>query len=124
MHNYLVCAYKSQEFAQSQNFFALLHNHETVTFRNSANRLTLQMTDPTKLHQEKIPFIIVYQKDTSSIPHPRVRHRISYGNHYFCCMDKKRSVTKMLCVEDHTRLNVHCYLYDSPFYTGSITNCC
>ena len=35
MHKFLVCAYKSQEFAQSQNFFARLHDRETVTFRNS-----------------------------------------------------------------------------------------
>ena len=35
MHNLLVCAYKSQDFAQSQNKFARSHDRETVTFRNS-----------------------------------------------------------------------------------------
>ena len=35
MHNFFVCAYKSQDFAQSQNIFARSHNPKTVTFRNS-----------------------------------------------------------------------------------------
>ena len=35
MHKVLVCAYTSQDFAQSQNFFARSHDRETVTFRNS-----------------------------------------------------------------------------------------
>ena len=35
MYKFLVCAYKSQDFAQSQNLFARSHNCETVTFRNS-----------------------------------------------------------------------------------------
>ena len=36
MHIYLVCAYQSQNFAQSQENFARSHDRETVTFRNSA----------------------------------------------------------------------------------------
>ena len=36
MHNFLVCAYKSQDFTQSQTNFARTHDHETLTFRNSA----------------------------------------------------------------------------------------
>ena len=36
MHKLLVCACKSQDFAQSQKKIALLHVRETVTFRNSA----------------------------------------------------------------------------------------
>ena len=36
MHKFLVCACKSQDFAQSQKFFAQSHDRETVTFRNSA----------------------------------------------------------------------------------------
>ena len=36
MHKFLVCAYKSQDFAQNQKCFALLHDCETVTIRNSA----------------------------------------------------------------------------------------
>ena len=35
MHTFLVWACKSQDFAQSQNFFERLHDCETVTFRNS-----------------------------------------------------------------------------------------
>ena len=35
MHKFLVCASKSQDFAQSQTNFVQLHEHETVTFRNS-----------------------------------------------------------------------------------------
>ena len=35
MHKFLVCACKSQDFAQSQKFFARSHDRETVTFRNS-----------------------------------------------------------------------------------------
>ena len=35
MHKFLVCAYKSQDFAQSQKKFALSNHRETVTFRNS-----------------------------------------------------------------------------------------
>ena len=35
MHEFLVCAYKSQDFAQSQTIFALWHDHVTVTFRKS-----------------------------------------------------------------------------------------
>ena len=35
MHKFLFCAYKSQDFAQSQKIFMWLHDLETVTFRNS-----------------------------------------------------------------------------------------
>ena len=35
MHKFSVCAYKSQDFAQSRENFARLHDRETVTFRNS-----------------------------------------------------------------------------------------
>ena len=35
MHNFVVCACKSQDFAQSQKYFALSHDRETVTFKNS-----------------------------------------------------------------------------------------
>ena len=34
MHKFLVCAYKSQDMAQSHENFARLHDRETVTFRN------------------------------------------------------------------------------------------
>ena len=40
MHKFLVCAYKSQDVAQSQKKFALSHDRETMTFRNSAMGLT------------------------------------------------------------------------------------
>ena len=36
MHTFLVCACKSQDFAQCQKFFARSHDRETVTFRNFA----------------------------------------------------------------------------------------
>ena len=35
MHHWLVCAYKSEDFAQSQENFARSDDRETVTFRNS-----------------------------------------------------------------------------------------
>ena len=35
MHNFLVYAYSSQDFAQTQEIFARSHDRETVTFRNS-----------------------------------------------------------------------------------------
>ena len=34
-HNFVVNSCKSQDFAQSQKYFARLHDHGTVTFRNS-----------------------------------------------------------------------------------------
>ena len=36
MHQFLVCTYKSQDFAQSLEIFARSHYRVTVTFRNSA----------------------------------------------------------------------------------------
>ena len=36
MHIFLVCTYKSQDFAQNLKLFARSHDRETVTFRNSA----------------------------------------------------------------------------------------
>ena len=41
MHKFLVCAGKSQDFAQSQKSFERLHDCETVTFRNSGPALYL-----------------------------------------------------------------------------------
>ena len=38
MHNILVCACKSQDFAQSQKKIAQSHDREIVTFRNSGSR--------------------------------------------------------------------------------------
>ena len=38
MHIFLVCACKSQDFAQSQKKFARSHDRMTARFRNSANR--------------------------------------------------------------------------------------
>ena len=42
MHKSLVCPCNSQDFAQSQTFFALSHDRETVTFRNSVIIVELQ----------------------------------------------------------------------------------
>ena len=39
MHKFLVCAYKSQDFAQTQENFARSHDCETGTFKNSAAKL-------------------------------------------------------------------------------------
>ena len=36
---FLVCAYKSQDFAQIQKKIARFHDHVTVTFRNSVYTL-------------------------------------------------------------------------------------
>ena len=38
MYTFLVCAYKSQDFAQNLKKIARLHERGTVTFRNSAYR--------------------------------------------------------------------------------------
>ena len=40
-HKFVVCACKSQDFAQSQKNSAQSHDHETVTFRNSGQLMTL-----------------------------------------------------------------------------------
>ena len=40
MHNFLVCAYKSQDFAQNLKNFARSHDRTTVTFRNSGQQYT------------------------------------------------------------------------------------
>ena len=36
IHQFLICAYKSQDFAQSKENVGRSHDRETVTFRNSA----------------------------------------------------------------------------------------
>ena len=43
MHKLLVCACKSQNFAQSQKKFAQLHNRETVAFINSESLILLSL---------------------------------------------------------------------------------
>ena len=40
MHKFIVCACKSQDFAQCQKIFARSHDPETVTFRKSDDILT------------------------------------------------------------------------------------
>ena len=37
MHKILGCAYKSQDFAQSQKIFVLSHGRETLNFRDSGS---------------------------------------------------------------------------------------
>ena len=44
MHTFLVCACKSQDFAQSQKFVARSHDPETVTFGNSVIWISLKCT--------------------------------------------------------------------------------
>ena len=43
MHNFLVCAYNSQDFAQTEENFVQLHDHETVTFRNSVFKSSMKI---------------------------------------------------------------------------------
>ena len=54
MHIFLVSAYKSQDFAQSQKIFAWSHDRETVTFRNSglevSRRADINEQDQGKNH--------------------------------------------------------------------------
>ena len=42
LHTFLVCAYKSPDFAQSQKIFAQSHDCQTVTFRNSVTKLFVE----------------------------------------------------------------------------------
>ena len=54
MHKFLVCAYKYQDLAQSQENFARSYDRETVTFRNSGlHCITLHYT---ALHNTKLVF--------------------------------------------------------------------
>ena len=45
IHNFVVCACKSQDFAQSQKTFALSHDHVTVTFRNSGKKVKFDKSE-------------------------------------------------------------------------------
>ena len=49
MHKFLLSAYKTQDCAQSQENFALLHDRATVTFRNSDQT----RPDQTRLDQTR-----------------------------------------------------------------------
>ena len=50
MPKFLVCAYKSQDFMQSQKLFARSHNRGTVTFRNSDTRHIVKCNLLNALH--------------------------------------------------------------------------
>ena len=54
MHNFVVCACKSQDFAQNQKIFAWSHDRVTKTFRNSVNRrpFPIQVHQQTKVTQQ------------------------------------------------------------------------
>ena len=54
MHKFLVCACKSQDFAQSQKFFARSHGRLTAHFRNSALAL-LSGTGPPHYYEGLVP---------------------------------------------------------------------
>ena len=41
MHKFLVCAYNSQYFTQTQENFDRSHDSETVTFRNSVGGVSV-----------------------------------------------------------------------------------
>ena len=51
MHKFLVCLYNSQDFAQTQEYFAWSHDRETMTFRNSDST---QLTVDSKVHSEQL----------------------------------------------------------------------
>ena len=59
MLKFLVCAYKSQYFGQSQKFFARSHDRETVTFRNSACRLDSLALSNSPL--DRMSFLLTYR---------------------------------------------------------------
>ena len=48
IHNYEVCACKSQDFAQSQTISEWSHDRETVTFRNSDRDISNLITFSAK----------------------------------------------------------------------------
>ena len=52
MHQFLVCPCKSEDFAQSQENFAPLHDHETVTFRSSVPELDSGSRIHTKTYND------------------------------------------------------------------------
>ena len=56
MHKFLVCAYNSQDFKQTQENYAQLHNRETVTFRNSGTR------GPSVTRMRDFFFAFMYKK--------------------------------------------------------------
>ena len=64
MHNFLVCAYKSQDFAQNLKKFAQSHDCMTVTFRNSAEMNWNEMNWTTlrclQLHFNALIYDVVY----------------------------------------------------------------
>ena len=60
MHKFLICAYNSQDFAQTQENFAPSHDGTTVTFRNSVHsKLILRVNLPLEvLFWEVLPWDI------------------------------------------------------------------
>ena len=60
MHKFLVCACKSQDFAQSQKIFARSHDRETVTFRNSAGRHFPFLIQDTVLYSSLLYYTVLY----------------------------------------------------------------
>ena len=57
MHNFFVCACKSQDLAQSQKKIARSHDRETVSFRNSEQELELGIHN-SLLHGPRIKYLI------------------------------------------------------------------
>ena len=52
MHNFLVCAYKSQDFAQNLKKIARSHDCVTVTFRNSVPSILFLSKSGLKTYQQ------------------------------------------------------------------------
>ena len=64
MHKLLVCARKSQEFAQSQKKIARSHDRETVTFRNSDYGVVTEIKLghlALKVNQKNLPTISTHK---------------------------------------------------------------
>ena len=57
MHKFLVCAYDSQDLAQTPEKFALSHDRETVTFRNSDSQRGKNDQSIINLDQATIVYI-------------------------------------------------------------------
>ena len=59
MHTFLVCAFTSQDFTQSQKNFARSHDLETVTFRNSAS-VYISAVQYTSVYMSAVQYTSVY----------------------------------------------------------------
>ena len=56
MQKSLVCAYNSQDFVQTPESFARLHNRATVTFTNSVTQLSFSSKSSKYFHSQSLIF--------------------------------------------------------------------